>query len=79
MTEARVTQASKVAIVGGDPDALVSQAAKIILLSIGTQPSEVSQVAKIIIGRLEGGDPEPPPPPPPGLPARRRGFMNFVP
>lgn len=52
MTEAQVSQAFKIAIRGGNPKPQVTQAAKIIVLSVGSVPSYVSQGHKVVISRL---------------------------
>lgn len=49
MVDSVVTQAHKVGIVGGEPDVIVSQGQKVIVVTIGSVPSNVSSAHKIIV------------------------------
>jgi hypothetical protein len=77
MTNTVVSQAHKIGITSGGDNtpSHVSQAHKIILLSVGSVPSIITQAHKIAIIRVGADGPDPPP----GGAGRRRGFMNFVP
>lgn len=80
MVDSVVTQGHKIAITGGDPDAVVTQSHKVILVTLGSTDSIVSGAHKIMLVENPSSitDPDPTPTEPNGSPVIISGTINIT-